>query len=61
MDYKNIIPCNICAFGFDSNFAECKKCENYKTGLNKYGRTKTNEEYQIEILINEINNLNGAE
>ena len=57
MDNKNIIACNICAFGFDSNFSQCKKCEQYNEGLKKFGKTITNEECQLELLRKEINGM----
>ena len=48
------IFCDICGSSFDSNFLECKKCEHFKEGFNKFGRTKPNEEYQLEMIINEL-------
>ena len=48
---KTSYTCNICAFSFDSAFKECKKCEFYQEGLEKFGHTKSNEECQLEILI----------
>ena len=57
MNLKNIIACQICGGSFDSTCKECKKCEYYSKGINKYGRTKTNAEYQIEMLAEEIHRI----
>lgn len=45
-----MIVCDICAASFDSQDSNCRKCEDYNEGLGKYGHTKSNEEYQLEML-----------
>lgn len=52
-----MIVCDICAASFDSQDLNCKKCKNYNEGLSKYGHTKSNEEYQLEMLKKQIKSL----
>ena len=52
---NNIIMCNICAGSFDSNDNQfCKPCEFYHEGLKKFGKTKSNLDYQIEAGIKSL-------
>ena len=47
---ENIVFCEICSSIFDSNEISCKRCIYFEEGKDKYGRTKSNEEYQLEML-----------
>lgn len=41
----------ICGSGFDSNRTLCKSCEFYNEGFDKYGKTKSMMDYQVEALV----------
>ena len=52
---KDFIFCDICGCSFDSQDKKfCQKCEFYNKGLKKYGKTKSNLDYQIEAGIKSI-------
>ena len=54
---EDIVFCEICSSIFDSNEISCKRCIYFEEGKGKYGRTKSNQEYQLEMLRDEITKI----
>ena len=46
--------CTLCASSFDSQDTRCQKCEHYQEGLHAFGRTISNEECQLAMLLGEM-------
>ncbi len=50
-----LIACEVmCGSGFCSNDKFCIKCEYFSEGLDKYGKTKTNMDYQVDALVKSV-------
>lgn len=45
------IFCQICAGSFDSQDSSCQKCEHHEDGYKMFGRTTSNKEYQLAMLL----------